>query len=145
MTVKLHSMWIVGFVDGEGYFRANIMTNKSFRFKMQIQPEFVITQHKRDVDLLYKIKAVFGCGAVSKIKDKDATDDTITYRVRKNSDLCGKIIPFFEKHSLKTQKKVEFLRFRKLCFLLKQKVHLKEEGFVQCLELAKKIPYSEVS
>lgn len=139
---KLHSMWIVGFVDGEGCFRASIIRNSKLRFEIQIQPEFVITQHKRNIDLLYKLKSVFECGIVSKGKGKDDfTDNTFKLRVRKIEDLCTKILPFFEKHSLKTKKKVEFLRFRQLCNLLQKKAHLTKEGFEQCLQLAKQIPY----
>lgn len=135
-------MWVVGFVDGEGYFRASIIRNSKLRFGFQIQPEFVITQHKRDIDLLYKLKSVFGCGIVSQDKGKkDFTDNTFKLRIRKKEDLCSKILPFFEKHSLKTKKKVEFLRFRQLCNLQQQKVHLTKEGFEQCLQLAKQIPF----
>lgn len=142
-TVKLHHMWIVGFVDGEGCFRASIIRNSKLRFGFQIQPEFIITQHKRDIDLLYKLKSVFDCGIVSKGKGKDdVTDNTYKLRVRKNKDLCEKILPFFEKHSLKTKKKVEFLRFRQLCYLQQKKIHLTEKGFQQCLLLAKQIPFN---
>jgi hypothetical protein len=139
---KLHYMWVVGFVDGEGCFRASLIRNSKLRSGIQIQPEFVVTQHKRDIDLLYKLKSVFGCGIVSQNKGKeDFTDQTFKLRVRKINDLCTKILPFFEKHSLKTKKKVEFLRFRQLCNLLQKKVHLTKEGFEQCLQLVKQIPY----
>lgn len=142
-TVKLHHMWIVGFVDGEGCFRASIIRNPKLRFGFQIQPEFTVTQDKRDVDLLYKLKSVFKCGIVNKGKGKkDVTGNTYKFRVRKNEDLCAKILPFFEKHSLKTKKKVEFLRFRQLCNLLQNKTHFTEQGFHQCMELAKQIPYN---
>lgn len=35
------------------------------------------------------------------------------------------------------------MRFREVCFLLKQKVHLTEKGFAECLKFAFQIPYKE--
>ena len=143
MNTQLHAMWVVGFVDGEGCFRASMIKNPKLRFQTQIQIEFVVVQHVRDIDLLYELKAMFQCGIVNKTKSQnDITDNTARFRVRKLADLCEKVIPFFEKHSLKTKKKEEFLRFRDLCYLLNQKVHLTEEGFSRCLHLAKTLPYS---
>lgn len=132
-------MWIVGFVDGEGCFRASIIKNTKLRFQTQIQMEFVVVQHKRDIDLLHKLQTFFQCGSVSKTKGKkDSLCNTARFRVRKLKDLENKILCFFEQYSLCTKKQVEFLRFKKLCFLLSQKVHLNEKGFKCCLFLAKK-------
>lgn len=139
----LHPMWVVGFVDGESCFRASVINNAKLRFKIQIQIEFLITQHKRDEILLHKFKDFFECGSVSKAKGKnDPTSNTERFRVRKLSDLHEKIIPFFEQHSLQTKKQTEFLRFRELCNLLHQKVHFTEEGFEHCLKLARILPYN---
>ena len=143
MNSKLHPMWVVGFVDGEGCFRASIIQNAKLRFGMQIQIEFVVVQHVRDKDLLYRLKNTFQCGNVTPTKGfDDVTNNTARFRVRKLVDLCEKVIPFFEQHSLKTKKNVEFLRFRDLCYLLNQQVHLTEEGFARCFHLAKTLPYS---
>ena len=143
---SLHAQWVVGFVDGEGCFRASTIRNPALRFQTQIQIEFVVMQHRRDVDVLYKLKAFFQCGSVCKgTGQKDGTDTPLKFRVRKLEDLITKIVPFFMQHSLKTKKHVEFLRFRQLCLLLNQKAHLKEEGFHHCLCLVKNLPYVEDS
>lgn len=99
-------------------------------------------QHEQDIDLPYSIKSFFDCGNVSKAKGSlDNKNKTARYRVRKLSDLQNKIIPFFEQHSLKTKKQVEFLRFQELASLLDQKTHLTKEGFKCCYLLAKHIPF----
>lgn len=36
MNSTFHPMWIVGFVDGEGCFRASIIKNLKLRFQFQI-------------------------------------------------------------------------------------------------------------
>lgn len=142
MTTKLQPQWIVGFVDGKGCFRASLIKNSSMKFKTQIQIEFVITQYNCDVALLYALKSYFQCGQVS-IQKNDQTNNCYRFRVRKLEDLLYKVIPFFEKHPLKTKKNIEFKRFRKLCFLLNEKTHHILEGFQKCHDLAKSIPFSE--
>jgi hypothetical protein len=145
MNSKLQAMWIVGFVDGEGCFRASVIHSPKLRFQTQIQLEFVVVQHDRDIDLLYQMKSFFNCGSVTKAKGRsDEQSRTARFRVRKLSDLKDKVIPFFEQHSLKTKKKVEFLRFRELAFLLDQKTHLTEDGFKRCYTLAKRLPYESL-
>lgn len=139
----LHPMWITGFVDGEGCFRASILKSEKLRFKAQIQMEFVVVQHVRDIHLLYELQKYFNCGIVDTAKEKnDPLNNIVRFRVRKLADLCDKIIPFFEQHPLITKKKVEFLRFCDLCYLLKQKTPLTEEGFQHCSFLAKTLPYN---
>lgn len=146
MMTLLHPMWVVGFVDGEGCFRASMIKNVKLRFGMQIQMEFVVVQHERDIDLLYKLQTFFKCGQVSKTKgSKDSTDQSARFRVRKLLDLQTMVIPFFEQNHLQTKKQVEFFRSRELCFLLHQKIHLQEEGFHRCLHLAKTLPFEKMN
>jgi hypothetical protein len=142
MKTNLNPWWVVGFVDGEGCFRASILKNGKCRFGYQIQMEFVVVQHGRDAGLLHQLKDLFQCGQVGLAKGlKDPEANTYRFRVRKLEDLCTKVVPFFQKYSLKTKKHVEFLRFQELCHLLSQKIHFHEEGFKRCMILAKNLPY----
>lgn len=131
--MKLESQWIVGFVDGEGCFHIGINENKTFKLGYQVLPEFVIVQHKRDVKLLYNIKSFFGCGIV-----KRNHDDRMCFCVRKHEHLLNIIIPFFEKHQLKSLKKVDFLKFRKVVMLMEKKKHLTLEGIEEIRKIRTK-------
>ena len=133
MKTKLNANWIVGFVDGEGCFMASLNKNKTIKYGYQIQMEFVVTQHKRDIQILYGLKSYFKCGQVSSNK-KDG--NIWVWRVRGLQQHLNYVIPFFEKHSLKTKKKVEFSRFRQICLLMHRKQHLTPEGFQHCFKLA---------
>jgi hypothetical protein len=42
---------VLGFVDGEGCFFVVINENKTMGYKVQILPEFIVVQHKRDCSL----------------------------------------------------------------------------------------------
>jgi hypothetical protein len=117
MATKLNAQWIVGFVDGVGCFHASLNNNQTIKNKVQIQIEFVVTQHKRDIHLLYALQSYFKCGQVSLSKGENSDTNCYVFRVRNLQHHLTKIIPFFLKHPLKTKKNIEFLRFRKLCML----------------------------
>lgn len=123
--------WIVGFVDGEGCFRIGINRNPALRFGYQILPEFVVVQHERDLPLLYRLRTAFGCGVVRKNHA-----DRYCWRVRDLKQLEQKIIPFFEKHKLRSKKAVEFKRFARVVRKMVKGEHLTEEGFKQICRIA---------
>jgi LAGLIDADG endonuclease len=121
--MDLNAQWIVGFVDGEGCFHVGISENKSMKLGVQVLPEFTVVQHQVDEQVLYALKDYFGCGVVRK------TNGTrLSYRVRGQENLRTKIIPFFEKHQLKTRKRVDFAKFRKVLLLMEKGDHLKADG-----------------
>jgi hypothetical protein len=122
---NLHAQWIVGFVDGEGCFHIALNSNRALKFGKEILPEFTVVQHQRDIDLLYSLKTYWKCGVVRKNHGQG-----MAYRVRGIDDLVTKIIPFFEKHPLKTKKHVEFLKFRDIVYQLGDTQHLTQEGFI---------------
>ena len=124
--MKLNSQWIVGFVDGEGCFHIGISKNNQLKLGFQVLVEFTITQHKRDIKILESVRAFFKCGVV-----RVNHGDVMCYRVRRLSDLINIIIPFFEKHSLKTTKNINFMKFKRAIRLVSLDAHLTLEGFNQ--------------
>ena len=122
--MDLQAQWIVGFVDAVGEFHLSI--NR----KDEVQFEFAVVQHERDVQVLYALKAIFGCGVVRKNHG-----NRMAYRVRGVEHLTEMIIPFFEKHKLKTKKGVEFQKFRKVLLKIKRGDHLTPEGIEEIRNL----------
>ncbi len=122
--MKLEKNWITGFVDGEGCFFVGINKNHTMKLGVQVLPEFVVVQHKRDIKILYALKEFFNCGIV-----KVNHGDRMCFCVRNLNHLFTIIIPFFEKNSLKTIKKLNFLRFRWIInSMVIKKYHLDHEG-----------------
>jgi hypothetical protein len=121
--MKLEAQWIVGFVDGEGWFHVGIAQHRDMATGVQVLPEFTVVQHQRDVQVLYALKAYFGCGVV-----RSNHGERLAYRVRDRKCLTTVIAPFFMKHSLKTSKKVDFLKFRRVLLLMEAGRHLEMEG-----------------
>ena len=121
----LEAQWIVGFVDGEGCFHIGINKNLTMTCKIQILPEFTVVQHKKNIQVLYALKEHFKCGVV-----RVNHGDRYAYRVRGLNNINTSVIPFFEKHQLKTKKNVDFIKFRKVVkiMMLEQNKHLTFEG-----------------
>ena len=121
--MELNAQWVVGFVDGEGCFHIGINKNQEMTLGVQVLPEFTVVQHQVNEQILYGLKDYFGCGVVRKNHGTRKS-----YRVRGHQNLMEKILPFFEKHQLKTRKRVDFAKFRKVVRLMNQQEHLKPEG-----------------
>ena len=121
--MKLDPQWIVGFVDGEGCFHVGINAHKEMTAGFQVLPEFTVVQHQRDVQILHALKAHFGCGVV-----RSNHGDRMAYRVRGKEDLLSVVIPFFEKHSLKSKKLQDFKKFRQVLLMMQKNLHLTKGG-----------------
>lgn len=128
-TLEAH--WVVGFVDGEGCFFVGINRHPEMTSGFQVLPEFTVVQHQRDVQLLYTLKQFFGCGVV-----RVNHGDRMAYRVRKLEHLKERIIPFFERYPLKSKKRIDFLKFKKVIMLINRGEHLKSEGIQRIQEIA---------
>lgn len=122
--------WVVGFTDGEGCFFVGINRNPATATGYQVLPEFVIVQHKRDIQILYALKRFFRHGVV-----RPNHGDRYAYRVR---DLQGlrKICDFFLKHPLKTKKRVDFLRFNRILTMMERGDHLRLDGLLEIAKIA---------
>ena len=132
--MRLEAQWIVGFVDGEGCFHVSLNAHKEMSVGCQVLPEFTVVQHGKDVQILHALKGYFGCGVVRKNHG-----DRMAFRVRSIEHLRDIIIPFFMKHSLKTKKHVDFLKFRDVLLLMEKKRHLEKGGIEEIRAIAKQM------
>ena len=130
-SVHLDAQWVVGFVDGEGCFFIGINPHPEMSAGYQVLPEFTVVQHQRDVQLLHRLKQFFGCGVV-----RVNHGDRMCYRVRDSQHLRERIIPFFEKHPLKTRKRIDFAKFRRVVRMMGAGEHLTREGVEEIRRIA---------
>ncbi len=128
--MHLDAQWIVGFVDCEGCFHVSISKHDEISMGYQVLPEFTVVQHERDVQVLFALKSHFGCGVVRKNHQ-----DRMCYRVRGIEHLLKVIIPFFEKHLLKTKKRIDFQKFRKILLKIQRGDHLTQDGIEEIREI----------
>jgi hypothetical protein len=121
--------WIVGFVDGEGTFSVSFNKNNTTSSGWQIFPEFVITQGAKSLTALEEIQKFFECGKLYVNRRKDNHKENLyRYCVRSFKDLEEKIMPFFQKHPLRTAKKEDFNKFVQILSLMNKGLHLTSKG-----------------
>jgi len=129
--MKLDAQWVTGFVDGEGCFFVGLNEHSDMKTGVQVLPEFTVVQHERDVQLLFALKEFFGCGVV-----RSNHGDRMAFRVRGREHLLQRVVPFFVEHPLKSKKRVDFQKFRRILLKMEAGDHLTANGVEEIREIA---------
>ncbi len=129
-AVELSADWVVGFVDGEGCFHVSLNRHPEMTAGYQVLPEFVVVQHERDQQVLMALKRFFKAGVV-----RSNHGDRCCLRIRKLESL-QQVCDFFSRHPLRTKKSVDFVKFRRIVHLVRQKRHLSREGLLEVVDIA---------
>lgn len=117
--------WLAGFTSGEGCFLVRIINSSSHRLGLQVQLVFKLTQHSRDEQLMRSLVDYLGCGNIY-------VDGTVVdYKISKFNDITDKLLPFFQKYPIQGVKLLDYFDFISVIELIKNKVHLTEEGLEQ--------------
>lgn len=95
--------YLVGLFEGDGYFT---ITKKG----KYLTYEFGIELSVRDVQLIYKIKALLGVGKVS-FRKRDSIE-MVSLRIRNKKHLKEIILPIFDKYAMFSNKQYDYLRFK---------------------------------
>lgn len=116
--------WLAGFVDGDGSFYPLIHKAIDYKCGFQVQLIFEIAQTLSETPILDIIgKKYFGdthkwgrSGNVQHLKISS---------LKANNEL---VVPFFELNNLLSRKKIDFLIWKEMLYLVNQKKHLHIEG-----------------
>ena len=101
---RLHAKdmaWLVGFVEGDGWFC--IAKNGNY-----CKYEFGIELSKRDIQLLYKMKNLLGVGVIQIRK----SNLNAIFRIRSKFHLKNIILPIFDTYPMFTAKHWDYINFR---------------------------------
>lgn len=127
---SINQAYLTGFTDGEGSFGVYLAKNSTFKSGYQLKYEFTIALHNKDQALLESIKlSLNGVGAIHKHGKL-----SIHYRVSSVKDISI-ILDHFDKHPLITQKRADYLLFKRVFELVQRKEHLTPEGFREILSI----------
>ena len=124
LTLLRIPWFVTGFSDAEGSFI--IVIRKALRNSIgwQIEGNFTINIHKKDVELLKLIQAYFGgIGRIGKERN-----DCCDFTVSSLNQILNWIIPHFDKYPLITQKRADYLLFREVIMMMERREHLTVEG-----------------
>jgi len=124
---KLDPNWVTGFVDAEGCF--SIIIEVSNPLKWKVRTSFEINLHEKDKEILSKIQAYFGVGAIYHRPDRKKS----VYRVSNANYIKDVIIPHFTKYPLISKKRIDYLLWSEVIKLILSKDHLNKEGFSKIL------------
>ena len=127
----MDSYWLAGFADGEGCFDCVIRKSLTTKTGHQVATRFTIIQHSRDTLLMDALKNHLGCGTVR----VDSNKSYVTWSVSDFSEILNIVIPFFDKYPIQGKKLADYQDFRKVAFLMKDKVHLTTEGLNEILQI----------
>ncbi len=85
--------FLAGFVEGEGSMSVSITIHKDFKYGVNIQPVFNVTQHKNGLDILNSFKELFVEGS---IVQKSGSPDIFVYTLKGYKKIITKVLPFLE-------------------------------------------------
>jgi LAGLIDADG endonuclease len=135
--------WVTGFVDGEGCFSIHFVrqperaNRRGYKTGFQVGHEFAVTQGARSVECMHMLKSFFGVGEVYLNRRFDNHKEHLyRFSVVRRNDLLRAIIPFFQKHSLRTSKRFDFLKFVECMRLIETNTHLTVGGLLKIVEIA---------
>ena len=99
----LNYPYLVGLFEGDGYF----CISKKGKY---LSYELGIELSMRDVQLIYKIKALLGVGLVT-FRERNGIE-TASLRIRNKDHLKYYILPIFDAYPMFSNKQYDFLRFK---------------------------------
>ena len=134
--------WVIGFVDGEGCFSIGFVRQPSradrvgYKTGVQVTPRFTVTQGVQSLNCLEELKSFFGVGRIYINQRHDNHKENLgQYIVASRSQLVETIIPFFERHPLRTAKRTDFEKFARCVELMEAGRHLSPAGLAEIVEI----------
>ena len=124
----LPPQWVTGIIDSEGNFSVSIQkANNKFKVSLVLK----VTQKEHSKGILLDLRNFFGCG---NIYIDNRKENAYKFSVNKLDDILTKVIPHLDNYPLLTSKNLDYLDFKKVAFLMKDKVHLKGVEDIQIIK-----------
>lgn len=121
LGVILSPEWVTGIIDSEGNFSINSQkTQKGCKITLA----FKVTQKGHSKGILLSLQKYFGCGNIYYDNKKE---DAYKFSVNRIDDIINNVIPIIDKFTLITSKNLDYLDFKKVAILMKDKQHLNPE------------------
>ena len=137
---KLHTQYVIGYIDGEGSFSVSIYKDKTMRNKIYVRSEFEIELRADDWEILQRIQKTLNCGIIYNCNyERYGWYPHVKYKVTRLDELNERLIPFLEKHSLQAKKRETFQYFKSIVKMVINKEHLKLSGVKKIIKLRDKI------
>ena len=128
--------YLAGFADGEGCFYVGVHPTTNVTLGLQVIPEFHVSQNGERISVLQLFVEVLGCGAIKRNASTNSRDKTFVLVVKRHNDLYEKVLPFFARFPLRSEKQQEFLKFAQVVEMMHRKEHLTSQGLRKIVGIA---------
>ena len=128
--------YLAGFADGEGCFYIGVHPTTNVTLGLQVIPEFHVSQNGERISVLQLFVEALGCGSIKRNAAANSRDKSYVLVVKKHCDLYEKVIPFFQRFPLRSEKHQEFLKFARVVEMMHRKEHLTTDGLKRISEIA---------
>ena len=123
-----------GFVEGEGSNSVSISINKDFKYGVNIQPVFNVSQHKNGLDILNSFKELFNCGSVV---EKSGSPDIFVFTLKGYKQIIEHVLPFLETYVQPFScKKEEYSVFKQIVLLSSICGQRDKDSLIEIVKLA---------
>ena len=139
-TGNISDEYLAGFIDGEGCFYVGFSKRKDLPLGWQIITEFHLSQNPGGKNILEAFRDRINAGYIKPNHPKSQRDKTWVLIIKDRRQIKERLLPFFEKHPLHSQKQQQYYVFKKVLSLIEQKKHLSKEGFMEIVRLVFSIP-----
>ncbi len=133
---SLTPWYVIGFVDGEGSFHVALYRDPRMKTGWKVIPEFHVSQRISSRSVLDRMVKFFNCGYVKPNHKTNPRDLTYVLVVRNRNELLEKIIPFFDKFPLQTEKQKDFKLFKKIVLMMEDGKHQDSKGIQKIIKIA---------
>jgi hypothetical protein len=102
-----------------------------------VSHEFAVTQGAQSVGCLHELRDFFGVGQVLENKRYDNhREHVFRYVVRRRDELEETVIPFFQRHPMRSSKQTNFEKFARCLAIVSVGRHKTAAGLIEILEIA---------
>jgi hypothetical protein len=114
---------------------SRVAVHSDFRFGVNVQPEFGVTQHENGKHILAEFKDLFD--GKGKLHLKPGSQDMWEYNLLGLTNLIDHVVPFYLKYVVPFSGKVkEFNTFLEILERKQRKEHFTQEGLIDMVKLA---------
>ncbi len=134
--------YIVGLVDGEGYFSVSPVYGEYKNYSsFEVKMIFGIDLREEDAEILQAVQQYFNCGHLSrKLEKRENHSNQVRYQVKDRFSILNKIIPFFEKYPLHfPSRKRKFGVFLKIAKIIEKEEYKTIKGFEKVKKLVQQM------
>jgi len=126
--------FLAGFVEGEGSMSVSVTVHKDFKYGVNIQPIFNVTQHKNGLSILNSYKELFNAGSVLV---KSGSPEIYAYTLKGYKQIIKLVLRFLETYMCPFSCKMEeYSIFKEVVMQSSEGMQRNKETLIELVKLS---------